>query len=140
MPCVEAIITGHFEIFFRYVLDQKIYKVQDRKGLFNKGVILMSVVMESDKFTVIGIDPGRSNDRTTQITADILYDSIRVTEVGFSINVKTVFIFFIDSGFCLFKRRADMFFQFIQQSSLESFGGMLITSTILCAGKNSGSD
>ena len=63
----------------------------------------MTVVMKSDEVTIIFIDPGSGDDWTSEIAADIFYDSIRVTFVWFCIDVKTIFMLLITEGFYLFK-------------------------------------
>ena len=127
---IETIVSGHFKMFFRDVLDQKFYKIQCRKRFFNVCIILVSVVMESDEITIIGINPGSSNHRAAQITGDIFHDGIRVTEIRFCIDIETIFVLIIDGSFDLFKRGADMFFHFTQQSSLESFAQIRIMEVI----------
>lgn len=127
---IETIVSGHFKMFFRDVLDQKFYKIQCRNRFFNVCIILVSVVMESDEITIIGINPGSSNHRAAQITGDIFHDGIRVTEIRFCIDIETIFVLIIDGSFDLFKRGADMFFHFTQQSSLESFAQIRIMEVI----------
>ena len=127
---IETIVSGHFKMFFRDVLDQKFYKIQRRNRFFNVCIILVSVVMESDEITIIGINPGSSNHRAAQITGDIFHDGIRVTEIRFCIDIETIFVLIIDGSFDLFKRGADMFFHFTQQSSLESFAQIRIMEVI----------
>ena len=127
---IETIVSGHFKMFFRDVLDQKFYKIQCRNRFFNVCIILVSVVMESDEITIIGINPGSSNHRAAEITGDIFHDGIRVTEVRFCIDIETIFVLIIDGSFDLFKRGADMFFHFTQQSSLESFAQIRIMEVI----------
>ena len=117
-------------MFFRDMLDQKFYKIQRRNSFFNVRIILVSVVMESDEITIIGINPGGSNHRATEITGDIFHDGIRVTEVRFCIDIETIFVLIIDGSFDLFKRGTDMFFHFTQQSSLESFAQIRIVEVI----------
>ena len=127
---IETIVSCHFKMFFRDMLDQKFYKIQRRDSFFNVCIILVSVVMESDEVTIIGINPGSSNHRAAQITGDIFHDGIRVTEIRFCIDIETIFVLIIDGSFDLFKRGADMFFHFTQQSSLESFAQIRIMEVI----------
>ncbi len=127
---IETIVSGHFKMFFRDMLDQKFYKIQRGNRFFNVCIILVSVVMESDEITIIGINPGSSNHRAAQITGDIFHDGIRVTEIRFCIDIETIFVLIIDGSFDLFKRGADMFFHFTQQSSLESFAQIRIMEVI----------
>lgn len=69
--------------------------------------------MEGDILPIIRIDAIESDDGATQISADIFDHSSSITKIGFSINVKTIFVFAIDKGFGFFERRTDTVFQFI---------------------------
>ena len=120
MPCIESIIPCHHEMLFRYVLDKQGNKVQDRESLYHIRIILMFIVMESDIFAIIGIDPGSGNDRTAEVAADVFDDSIGVAEIGLGIDIETIFIHFVNGSLSLFERRADTLFQFIKKCGLES--------------------
>lgn len=80
----------------------------------------MSVVMESNVLAVIGVDAGKCNDRSPQVTADIFDDRVGIGEGRLCIDIKTVLVFTIDKSFGLFKGGSDPFLHFIQQDSLES--------------------
>lgn len=110
---IKPIVTGHLEILFRDVLDEQPDKVDGRKGFSDKRIIFMFIVMKSDIFTVIGINPGKCNDRAAQITADIADNGFGIAEIRFGINIKAVFILTVYFRFGLFKGRADTLFQFI---------------------------
>lgn len=73
----------------------------------------MFIVMESDIFTIIGINPGECNNGTPQISADIFYNGFGITKIGFRIDIKTVFIFMINLRFCFLKGRTDSLFKFV---------------------------
>lgn len=120
MPCIEPIITGHLEMLFRDMLDKEGNKVHDRESFFHIGIILVFVVVESHVTAIVRINTGGGNNRPAKVTADVFYDSVRVTEIWFGIDIETIFIFFVNGGFGLFKRRADTRFQLIQESGLES--------------------
>lgn len=70
----------------------------------------MLIVMEGDVIAIVGINPGKGNDRAAKIAADIFDNGMSVTEIGFGINIKAIFIFMVYMGFGLSKRRADTFF------------------------------
>lgn len=53
---IQAAIADHFIMLFRDMLDQAPDELHDRDGFLDIFVILMPVVMESDKVTVIFID------------------------------------------------------------------------------------
>lgn len=130
MPCIKPIITCHLEMLFRYMLDKQGNEVQYRDSSFNIGIILVSVIMESHIFPIIGIDSGRGNDWPPKVAANVFDDSIGVTEIGFGIDVETILILFVNSGLSLFERRADMPFQFIKECSLESLAQVSVVEML----------
>ena len=77
-------------MLFRYMLDKQGNEVQYRDSSFNIGIILMSVIMESHIFPIIGIDSGRGNDWPPKVAANVFDDSIGVTEIRFGIGVETI--------------------------------------------------
>ena len=84
------------------------------------------MIVESDRITVIVIDPGSSDDRPAKITTNILSDYFGVTENRFSIDIETMFMFAVTSCFYFFKRRPDPDFQFIEESGAESTAEIVI--------------
>lgn len=95
-------------MFFGDMLDEKGNESEYGNSFFHIGIILMFIVVESHIVPIIRIDAGSGYDRPSEVTADVLYDSVSVAEVGFGINIETVFILFINGCFGLFKRRPDM--------------------------------
>lgn len=112
------------------MLDKQGNEVQYRDSSFNIGIILVSVIMESHIFPIIGIDSGRGNDWPPKVAANVFDDSIGVTEIGFGIDVETILILFVNSGLSLFERRADMPFQFIKECSLESLAQVSVVEML----------
>ena len=51
--------------------------------------------MEGHIVPVIGIDPGKGDDGASKVAADIFNNGFWVTEIGFGINVKSVFILMV---------------------------------------------
>ena len=84
------------------------------------------MIVESDRITVIVINPGSSDDRPAKITTDILSDYFGVTEIRFRIDIETMFMFAVTSCFYFFKRRPDPDFQFIEESGAESTAEIVI--------------
>lgn len=74
----------------------------------------MLIVVEGYIVTVIGINSGKSNDGSSQITADIFDNGPGVTKIRFGVNIKAIFVFMINFSFCFFERSANPFFKFIQ--------------------------
>ena len=90
-------------MFFRDVNNKLFNKLDSRESFNNKNIVLVSVVMESNAFTIIGIDARSSNNRSAKITTDIFENISVVSEVGFSINIETMFKVFVEQGFDFFK-------------------------------------
>ena len=120
MPCIKPIVTGHFKIPHRDMLDEEFYEINGRDGLLDKNIVLMSVVVESDIIPVIGVDTGKCNDRAAHVAADIFDDGTRIGKGGLCIDIKAVLIFAVDKSLGLFKGGSDPFFHFRQQDRLES--------------------
>ena len=90
------------------MLDEKGNEIQYRNSFFHIGIILVFIVVESHIVPIVRINTRSGNDRPPKITTDVFYDSVSVAEIGFGINIETVFILFVNGCFGLFKRRPDM--------------------------------
>lgn len=110
---IKTVIPGHFKILFGDMLDKQFYKVNGRKVFSDKSVVFVPVIMESYVVPVIGIDPGKGDDRTSKVTTDIFHNRFWVAEVWLCVNIKAIFVFAVYFGLRFFKRRADAFFQFV---------------------------
>lgn len=126
MPCIESVIPGHLEMFFRDMLDEKGNEIQYGNCFFHIGIILMFIVVESHIIAIVRINAGGGNDRTSKVTADVFYDRVSAAESWFGVDIEAIFIFFVNGSLGLFKRRTDMQFHFIQQGGLESFAEVSI--------------
>lgn len=111
---VKAIVSCHFEIFIRDILDKKFDKVNGRKSLPDERIVFMPVVMESDVNAIVRINSGEGDNRASEVAADIFDNRIRVAEIWLCINIKAIFVFMIYIRFSFFKRGTNTFFQFIQ--------------------------
>lgn len=116
VPGINAAIADHLKMFFRDMTDQTLYKFHDRDSLFHILIIFMAIVMEGNEVSIIVVNAGSSDHRA----ADIFDSSFRVTVIGFGIDIEAVFVFPVAASLHLFKRRADLSLQFIQESSTES--------------------
>ena len=108
-------------MFFRYVLDKQGNKVHYRNRFFYVRIIFVFIIVEGHVFPIIGINSRSGNNRATKVTADVFYNSVSITEIWFSIHIKTIFIFFVDGSFAFFEGRTDTQFQLIEKSGLKSF-------------------
>lgn len=120
---IEAVISNHFEMFFRDVTDQSFDKVHGRDGFVDKTVVFVPVVMERDGIgiLVVGINSGSSNDRATKITTDVFEDSRRAAFAAFGIDVETVLGVSVNRGLYPFKFGREHFLEQIQEDGLERF-------------------
>ena len=86
-------------MFFRYVLDEQGNKVHYRNCFFHIGIVFVFIVMEGYVFTIIGINAGGGNNGATKVTADVFYNGVGVTEIWFCIDIKPIFVFFVNGSF-----------------------------------------
>ena len=82
MPGIDAIVTDHFEMFFRDMLGKPGYEIKDRDGFRDQFFIFMPMIMKGNKFAIIRINVGGCDHRASEITANVL-DHVRwITFVG----------------------------------------------------------
>ena len=120
MACINAAIADHFIMLFRDMPDKALDKFHNRDGFFHIFVIFMAVVMESDKITIVAVNPGGGDDRASEIAPDVLNNCFRITFVWPGIHVKAIFMIPVALGFHFFKGRADFGLHFAQEGSTES--------------------
>ena len=116
---VNTIITDHFKMFVGDMNNQFFNKVGSGNGLNNQGIILMAVVMEGNGMAIIVINTGRGNDRSAQISANILNHIFGISKSRFSIDIETVGTMLIDKSLGFFKGTTDMSFKKIKKSRSE---------------------
>lgn len=119
VPGIETVVTCHLKVFFRDMLNQELYKINDRKSSFYKGIVFMMVIMKCDAAAIIGVNPIQGNDGPPEIAADIFNQRICITEVRFGINIKTIFILTVDKSLRFFERRPNAGFEKIEKSCLK---------------------
>lgn len=107
MTSIDAIIANHLKMLFGDVTNETFNKLHSRNGFSDEHVILMAIIVESDSiiFFIIGINTGSSNDRTPEISADILKDLVRITLAGFEVNIEPIFRTTVYLRFDLFEFR-----------------------------------
>lgn len=119
MSCIEAVVSGHFKVLLRDVLDEKLNEVQYGEGFDDIRVIFVLIIMKSDIFSIIRINARGGNDRPSKIPADIFCNGIRVTERGLGINIESILISAVNVSFYLFKGSPEAVFEEIEKSRLE---------------------
>ena len=120
MSGIKAAITYHFKVLFRYVADKAFDEVHCRNGFFNIFFVAMSVVVESNHFSIIFVNTGSGDYRSSQIASDIFYYSLRIAAIRFCKNIEAIFVIRITFGFDFLERRTDHSFHFIEKGSTES--------------------
>ena len=90
---IKTIVSCHLEIFFRDVLDEQLNKINRRKSFSDEGIVFMFVVMEGYIITIIGINPGKGNDWSAKVSADIPDNGVWIAEVRLCVNIKAIFVF-----------------------------------------------
>lgn len=103
MAGINAAITNYFVMFFRDMPDETLDKVHNWNGFFHILVILMPVVMESNKLAVIGVNPGSGDDRPSKIASDVLHDRFWVAFIRFGVDIEAVFVFCVTMSLYFFE-------------------------------------
>ena len=103
------------------MLNQELYKIDGRKSILYKGIVFMTVIVKCDVAAIIRINPFQCNDGPAEIAADIFNHGIRITEIGFGINIKAMFIFAVNKSLGCLKRRSNAGFKKIQEGGLKGF-------------------
>lgn len=88
----RPIVSDLFEMLFRDMPDQTGNEFHYRDGFHNKFVVLMSVIMKSNIFTIVFINAGSGNDGAAKISADVFGNNLRITFIGLDINIKAIFV------------------------------------------------
>ena len=116
---INTVITDHFEMLLWDMLDEAFHELKCRNGFDDEFLITVTVVVEGDMITVIGINSFGGDGRSAEISANIGRNLFHVTLVGFCIDVETILMEFIDESLIFFKRRTDFFLQKIEENSAE---------------------
>lgn len=117
MAGIDTAITYHFIMLFRNMQDEPFYEINNRNVLFHIPVIFVPVVMESDKATIIFVNPGCGDNWTPEIAANIFDGCFWVTFVRLGIYVEPFFVLMVAAGF---EGRTGLGFHFVNQGSAES--------------------
>ena len=130
VPCINAAVADHFEMFFRDMPDETSYELHNRKRFFGIGIIFVAVVMEGDKVAIIFVNSRRGNNRTSQIAPNVFYGGSGAAFSWLGIDIETVFVSPVTTGLNLFERRAGPGFHFTQQCGAESIAEVGIVEVI----------
>ena len=111
--CIAIGLAPAFKMRFRNVLNKSGNKIKSRDFFNNIFVIFVSVVMKSHSISVIGIDSGSSNNRTSQVAPNELRNCFTITKIWFCVNIETVFTMLVNKRFHTFKRIAEFAVKFV---------------------------
>ena len=120
MPCIDAVVMYLLEMFFRDMLDEPFNKIKGGDGLHDQFAILMAVIVKGDHVPIVFVNAGSGDNRSAKVAPDVFGHNLRVTLVGFGMDIETVFVVPINGSFHLFEVRADFVLKFIEQGSLKS--------------------
>lgn len=112
MFCINTVVTNHFEVLVRDMNNQAFYKINDGEAFCNRLVILMPGVMKRHGATIVRINSGGSNNRSSEISADILNGDIWRAEIGFSPDIKTIRVILVNLVFKFKERRTEFMRKF----------------------------
>lgn len=126
VPGIKAVITYHFEVLFRDMLDKSLDKLQCREDFGHENIVFVAVIMKSYRITVIVIDSGGGDGGPSKIPSDVFFHSPGVTFVRFGINVKAVRVIAVNGGSCFVEGRAEPFFHLTKQGGLKRISEQLI--------------
>lgn len=107
-------------MFFRDVTDETFDEIHDRQGLFYILFILVTVIVESNGLSIISVDPGCGYDRSAKIASNVFGNYFWIAEIGFGIDIETLFVLAVAFCFYFFKGRTYFVFHFIEESCAES--------------------
>lgn len=101
---IDPIITDYFEMFFRDMLGEPCHEIKNRNGFGDQFLVFMTIVMKSNKFAIIRVNAGSSNDRSAKITTNVFHYMRRNAFIVHDPNVKTIFMFSVNRSLYFFKR------------------------------------
>ena len=113
-------------MFFWNVTDQSFDEIHNRESFFHICVIFVAVVVKRNRISVIAVNPGCSDYRPAKIAADIFGNDFGITKIGFGIDIEAVFMLGVAFRFYRFKRRSDLVFHLVEESSTEGVTEILV--------------
>ena len=119
MPGIDTIVTYLLEMFFRDMLDEPVNEIKGGDGLHDQFVILMAVIVKGDHVSIIFINTGSSDNGASKVASDVFGDDLRITLIGFGVDIETVFVVSVDGGLYPFEVRTELRLEFIQEGGLK---------------------
>ena len=110
MTCVNTAIPDPFVMLFWDMFYETLYEFHNRDSFLYIGIILMAVVVEGNKVTILFVNSGGGNDWASQIAPHVFYGSMGSAFVRLGVYVKAILMFPVTAGLNLFERRTDFGF------------------------------
>ena len=120
-------------MLLRDMLDNTANEIKHRDSLFNIYIVFMAVVVEGDILAIVFINTRGSNDRPSQISANVLDDFTRVALLWFSIDIETVLMISVGSSLVLSEGIAYLLMHQGKQSSLPGITEIFIVEMRLAS-------
>lgn len=93
---INAVVPDHFKVPVRDMYNESFDKVNGRDAFRDRFMILMALIMEGHGISIIGVNPGSSNDWPAKVSADVLNGDMRGTQVGFGSDIKSLRMVFVE--------------------------------------------
>ena len=106
--------------------DKSFHEIQYGNSLENKFVVLVSVVVESNRITIVFVNAGSSNNRAAKISANVFSNDGRIAEVWFCIDIEPILLIAVNRSFDFFEGITNQCLHFIEECSLKRFPEKLI--------------
>lgn len=117
-------------MLFWDMLNETLYEFHNGNGLFHVLIIFVSVIVKSDKVTIVFVDSWGGNYGAAKIASDVFYNCFGIAFVWLGIHVETFFVFPVAESFHLFKGWADFCLHLIKQGGPESVAEIGIVEII----------
>lgn len=77
---INAVVPDHFKVPVRDMYNEAFDKVNGGDAFRDRFMIFMALIMEGHGISIIGVNPGSSNDWPAKISADVLNGDMRATK------------------------------------------------------------
>lgn len=116
---VDTVVTDHFEMFVGDMDNKSLNKFNSGNGFNNELVIFVPVVMEGNMRTGVRIDTGSSNNRSAEVTTNVLRNDRRIAVIGLGVNIESLTVIPIDVSFNFLEGRTELVIEAIKKSGTE---------------------
>lgn len=123
---VDAIVTEHFEMFFRDVNNEPLNKVKGRNGLGNGFIIFVTSVMKGYIFAIVIINTGSGNNGSSKIPADIFNRDIRSAKIRLCTDIESVSMSGVHFVFNFAERRTNARCKLFEQNLAKSLAEKVV--------------